>query len=299
MNIRDVRASLYNFIVNRSIESGIWADPDAITILPTRTAVPRDRPIWVVEYVPGLGREKITTSMGRINARFNVQFLSNSFDQAEAMMARIDDALVARNFKITGMLYDFQFPQPVVQAVEGEGTLPAGTYHVAVSGLGIIGDDETLVSTPISVKLANPGKIRLIIPRWPEGINWYRKYNIYVGSTAAGIQKVVGSPWNAADIVTTVVNLDEPITMAGNPLTQSRVRYRFITVQEGSLSPVVMNDPGVESEKYMGYTPMNLTAYSVPVRTNQGQPLEQIQYTSYIKDDPDQEDIPVVYPAEE
>lgn len=270
MNIRDIRYSIFRYLANRTVEFGI-AD---ITILPSRSMLKEDRPIWVVDSVPSAPILPMTPTMSFLDARYNMMFLTDDFEQAEDMGAFIGQNLANRRWKIAGWLHDFVYPDPIVSNVAGGGTVPLGDYFVAVSGLGMIDDIESLPSVAQQVTLASTGHIRIIIPRYPRGLNFFRKYNVYVGSSATTMKLTADSPITS-DEFTTTVNLVDSVPVGASPPTQSDVPYRPISVLPESFTHSVLQEPGTESGKHISLMTITIRAPIRPIEV-QGEPLEGV-----------------------
>ena len=270
MNIRDIRHSLFQYLVNRTVEFGIAN----ITVLPSRSMLKEDRPIWVVDSVPSTPIQTMTPTMSFLDARYNMMFLTNGFNQAEDMGAFIGQDLANRRWKIAGWLHDFVYPAPIISGIVGGGTVPAGDYFVAVSGLGMIEDIESLSSVAQEVTLGAIGQIRIIIPRYPRGLNFFRKYNVYVGSSAATMKLTADSPIDT-DEFTTTVKLVAGVPAGVAPPTQSDVKFRPISVLPESFTHSVLQEPGTESGKFISLMTITVRAPIRPIEV-QGEPLEGV-----------------------
>lgn len=279
MDLRSVRTSLYRFLVNRSVELGI-AD---ITILPGISGAIENRPLFVAQALPGGSVNQWSKYLMEEDRRFNVMFLTNNYGQAENVLSHIERKLVNNRWKMTGVLVEYQYPSPVLIRNVAGGTLAAGTYHVAVTGRGYIDNVESLPSQTQSIAVGAGDSIQVIIPRSPRSFNWFKTYNVYVGSAANALKKTANSPVSAHlslptsyEIETVPVTGDAP--PAANEDAPSVIKYRFLTVLSQSWSAAVLPEPGNEAGAFAGMMNFVLRAPMLPVDP-QARPIESVETT--------------------
>lgn len=279
-SFRDVRSSLNHFIVRRAAELGY----DDITILPGFSGIPQERPIVVVQSVPGGLPEMFLRHQVLQNYRFNIHFLTKGgtagHDEAEDWIGHLQQRLMNNNWRITGKLVDWKYPLPSARYRASEGGLEIGQYYVSVAGISHLDEDETtLPSTPRLVDVtANSGRIRLMIGRYPYGYNWFRKHNLYIGQSPTAMYLHNDSPVIAADHVPTLHNLDDYAFNINEPMPgpPSDVKFRFIDVIRESFNFAVQPDATREAGNWMGSIFCVLRAPMTTATIEQPGPIEEI-----------------------
>lgn len=293
MNTRDLRASVVRFINHRNNQLGVTAK-----IIPGRGHLTRDRPVWLVETTPGGISEQISEGIYTLVRRFNLMYLTgppNGYKDAEAMCAAWEDKLKDNRWRMAGVMEDFVYPRPALSERAGEGAIGAGTYYLAVSGLNYLDEsEESLASIPQAITVGANARIRLVIPRYPRGFNWFKKYNVYMGTSPTSMFKTAGSPYSAAMLITTVVDIDAVPGVGGSPPTQSLVKYRMIKIAPSTFNASAMLDPVNEPGLYLASIGFNAEVQVIPGET-QAEPVEQVTVGMSV-DGTDPDDQQIVIP---
>jgi hypothetical protein len=244
---------------------------------------PVSKPYWVVEQVPAAPIERLTRELVLIEQRYNVMFFGVDWSQCEAMQSQITQTLITQKDQITAVLDKFKYPTPIVTGVEDPAdSVPAGTYHVGVTGLGLIDDAESLISELTTVVLTDIGRFQIIIPRYPIGLNHFRKYNVYVGASPTTLLKVNAVPFPAEVKTTTLVEVDTIVGAVGAPPTDSRIKFRIINIPPEAYNASTLQVPGVESGSYFTLISLTVSAPSTPVYHRQAQPVERVVVSAEI-----------------
>lgn len=278
MDLRSVRSSLYRFIERRSIEHGISSP----LILPGLSGKVQNRPLWIVQSTPGGGVVRATKTTSRNSHRFAIFFLSNDFDQCEAMIKYMERSIRNRDYKITGVLVDYDYPQPEFSIETGGGDLSEGNVYIAVTGLGYLDNAETLPSEVIEVPVQAGDAVNIWIPRVPRVFNWFKKYNVYVGISPDDLKKITGSPFDAESITTAPAK----VTITSMPesgdapprydiTSPSVVKYQYIHVLENALNYSIIPEPGNEANAWSGVINLVLEVQDI-VQRNQSRPIEGV-----------------------
>ncbi len=242
------------------------------SILAGVSGLPKSRPLWVAEEVPIAG----ATQMGRIltsfEQRYNLMYLDEDGPEGilrcREWISIVQDKLVTNNWRMTGLLIDFNYPSPAVFEDVGAGSLPIDTYYIAVAGLSFMDENEeslpSLIQT-VTTTAAN-GRLEVIIPRFPRGFNWFKKYNVYVGTVITDLKKTADSPVDESlNPAPLVYNLDT-VPAGSSPLVApNQIKYRIMEVVKESFSSYVMPEPSVEAGNYMGLITLTIKAVHEPI----------------------------------
>lgn len=276
-SIRDVRSALTHFLGNRATELG-YDDPKVLTGF---SGLPQERPVWVIQSVPGGLSEYPTSHQSLMSYRFNVHFLteggSKGYSEAERWVGHIQTKLMNNNWKITGRIIDFEYPKPSAIYRAGEGFLPAGEYYVSVAGINRIDASEvTLPSVPVHVHVPNAnGRIRLIVPRYPMGYNWFPTFNVYQGSSPTTMHQMSNSPVTASSHAPKVFDIDNNDININDlpPVSPSNIKFRFIDVMRTSFNVAIQPDVSKEAGTWMGSIFCVLRAPITTVTSEQAGPI--------------------------
>lgn len=283
MDIRDVSASLSRFVERRAAELGY----QNIKIYPGPSIVPQDRPVWIIQSLPGALGERMTKYTVHRIQRFNIMFLASGgikgYYDALKWNAHVEKKLAANNWKMTSILVDFVFPQSASRVLEGEGSLNAGTYYYSVTGINHIDEtEETLPSVVQSVVVDENGScIEIVIPRHDGGMNWFRKYNVYAGNSPTNLRKISGMPIEAYANIPTLYRIqDIALANGGSAPTESMIKYRFLEIPPDAFDSSVTDEPTNEAGNYMGLISLNIR---YPLRTSDplmepAFPVTQVNY---------------------
>ena len=278
MNARDVRASLYRWLIKQSVTLG-YSD---IEIAPGVAAIPKDRPAWVVEMTPSTGGERYGRMFTFLEHRFNIMILTGPDGgplEAERWNSQLQNRLISNNWRIPGILYDFRYPVPELRERVGAGNLAVDTYYVAVNGLSFMDESEetlpcltqSLLTTEVDAQLD------IIIPRFPRSFNFFRKYNVWAGIDPDVLKLTADSPIDAATgNISTLKTLDD--MPSGATLVEadsSEVRYRIMSVDPVSFSASVQPEPSAEAGLWMGLITLTITVAHEPI-IPQTYPLENV-----------------------
>lgn len=256
MDLQDASFSLSQFLKNRAEELSM---PN-LAIYPGPSIVPKDRPALIMQTVPGALSQRLTRyTINRVQ-RYNIMFLTSGgmagYNQALRWNSAIEKKLANNNWVINGILVDFVFPRPAIKVVEDDSsTLPTGTYYVAVSGLNAVDEtEETLPSVVQAVAItAAERAIELVIPRYEGGVNWFQKYNVWIGTNPNQLRKLTGMPIAADPQVTRVYRITHNNVVAGSsPVTQTTLKNRILTIPEDTFDSAVINEPTNEAGNFMG-----------------------------------------------
>lgn len=288
MDLRSVRTSLYRFIERRSTDYGLAN----VRILPGPSGRQVDRPLWEVQSTPGGGITRMAKNFSFTSHRFAAFYLTKDFDQAELMIRYMEREIRNRDYRIPGVLVDYEYPQPIYAIRTGAGSaLSTGTIYVSVSGLGYLDDAETLRSEPLAINVQAGDAVDIWIPRVPRVFNWFKKYNVYVGTSTDTMKKITGSPFDAesATTVTTKVTISQvPGTGDAPPtldITQpSVVKFRFLRIVEAALNYSVIPEPFNEANAYRGVMNMVIESQDIP-QYPQGRPIEGVHMSTSVSGD--------------
>lgn len=242
------------------------------SILAGVSGLPKNRPIWVVEDIPIGGAVQQGRILTSFEQRYNLMYLDK--DGPEGILrcrdwvSIVQDKLVTNNWRIPGVLIDFKYPSPAVFEDVGAGNLVQGTYYIAVTGLSFMDESEeslpSLVQT-VTTTAVN-GRIDVIIPRFPRGFNWFKKYNIYAGTDPNDLKLTADSPvdeiLNPSPLV---YNLDDIPVGVSPPTAPNQIKYRIMEVIKDSFSFNTMPEPSVESGNYMGLITLTIRAPHEPI----------------------------------
>jgi len=191
----------------------------------------------------------------------------------------MQQSLQNNRHRITGILHDFKYPTPVLTSLPG-GDLTARTCYVGVTGIGIEDDEETLISPITSIAVAENDTLRVVIPRYPEGSNFFRRYNVYVGTTAANVKKHNDDFIDADEYVTTLYDISADwsgLTVA--PPEQSDVRFTGLKVSDDAYD--IQDDPR-ESGNVVGIVTLSVESVMFTIRS-QAHPLETVSITKTVE----------------
>lgn len=258
MDMRDVVASVSRFMGNRAVELG-YGSPQ---ILPGFSGLPKDRPIWVLQSIPGALPVDRLRHQTMMQYRFNMNILTaggnQGYHEALKWVSECQRKLMQNNWRIPGILVDFKYPRPQIRYLEGEGSLPAGTYYVGVSGHGNTVDifEETLLSEVQEIEVEqNNGRIEVLIPRYPAGYSWWNSYSVYMSTSPTNLKRCTpGATINVASVGNTVYNIDD-VASVGNPspLNPPRItKFRLIEVMHDTFNTSVIADVSREAGGWVG-----------------------------------------------
>ena len=278
MNARDVRASLYRWLIKQSITLG-YSD---IEISPGVAAIPKDRPAFVVEATPSVGGERYGRMLTLLEHRFNIMILTGPEGgplEAERWNSQLQNRLISNNWRIPGILYDFRYPIPELRERVGEGNLGIDTYYVAVNGLSFMDEsEETLPCLTQSLLTTEAdAQLDIIIPRFPRSFNFFRKYNVWAGTDPEVLKLTADSPITAeVENISTLKTLDDmPSGVTLDEADSSEVRYRIMTVDPESFSHSVQAEPSGEAGLWMGLITISITVAHEPI-ISQTYPIESV-----------------------
>lgn len=252
-------------------------------ILPGVSELPEDRPIWILDAVPTSGSIRSGRMFSMIERRFNMMLLTaqgpEGVLQAEEWISHIENKIVNNNWRIPGVLFDFKYPDPTLFEKLGLGSLAADTYYVAVSGLSFMDEtEETLISSIQSiVNTQASGRIDVVIPRFPRAFNFFKKYNVFMGTDASDLKKTADSPIDAASPTSTLKTIDTVSAGDAPSLTRSEVRYRIMEVIPESFNSSVQPEPASEKGNWMGLITLTIRA-PMDLQISQGYPLSSVSY---------------------
>lgn len=254
MDIKDVQTSVSRFMGRRAAELG-YTD---IQVLPGFSDLPQTRPIWVLQSNPGGLAELRLRHQTMMNYRFHMNMLTaggvQGYLQAEAWIARCQQKLMQNNWYIPGLIHDFVYPSPGLRYLAGQGSLAAGTYFVVVTGINHIDEaEETLPSGLQSIVVpANAGRIEVLVPRYPMGYNWFKKFNVYMGTSSNDLKKTADSPVNDAPVGHKVYHLDDVSSGANPPSGARTIKFRLIEIMQETFNTSVVPDVSREAGTWIG-----------------------------------------------
>ncbi|ASS74070.1 hypothetical protein CIG75_03105 [Tumebacillus algifaecis] len=179
-------------------------------------------PALLAEHVRSQAAPMMATAQQDI-AYWKITFFSPDYWASKKVIGDLKDAIQQLR-EIPACLFDFSFPAPT-GATATDGHLPAGVYRLQVTGVGRDGA-ESLPSQPVDVTLAEPGSIRLTIPRLEHGVGPFVSYRVYLGGALAGEveQDAVGN--------TSCQVADLPANHAAAPPDTSVLLERFFYVED-------------------------------------------------------------------
>jgi len=209
----------------------------------------------------------------------------SGFLEAERWNAHIEKKLSQNNWLITSILNNFVHPTPAVTVKYAEGgSLAAGTYYVAVSGINHLDElQETLPSVTQAVVVNAPGSgsIELVIPRYDGGQNWFSKYNVYLGTTALNMKKMTNTPVVSSNVLPTIYTINNAALATGKaPETESEIKYRFLRIPFDAFDVNVTDEPTNESGNFMAIASLNVV-YPITQDTpimEPAYPVASVQY---------------------
>ncbi|TCP57973.1 hypothetical protein EV586_102421 [Tumebacillus sp. BK434] len=179
-------------------------------------------PALLVEHVRSQAAPMTATAV-QDSSWWKITFFTPDYWAGKRVAGALKDALQQER-EVPARLFDYSHPAPAAEAA-ATGRLPAGVYRVQVSGVGRDGA-ESMPSAPVDVTLAEPGSIRLVIPRLEHGIGVFRSYCVYLGGRLALVaeQDALGN---------TVCAVDElPAPDAAAPVETSAVLERYFYVED-------------------------------------------------------------------
>jgi len=271
VDVGSVIASLSKWVYDCSIAAGLSESNAVVQVL--RNGAPQDRDKWTLHLLPGSQRvtSQFATTYGY---RARLDFASTSEIEVERVLSYMQQSLQNNRHRITGILHDFKYPTPVLSAREDEQSdLTAATYFVGVTGIGVANDEETLISSIVSIAVANGEKLRVVIPRYPEGSNFFKRYNVYVGTTASNVRKHNEEPIDADEYVTTIYDISTDWSgLTVSPPEQSDVRFTGLKISDDAYN--IEDDPR-ESGNVVGIVTLSLESVLFTIRS-QSHPLETV-----------------------